>query len=65
VTYFKWFREWLVHLEHGAAVLAEDLAELVVRNDFPLVLRVLQVVLANVMPRPWTPLRCAAVVRCP
>ena len=40
----------LVHLEHADAVLTEDLAELVVGNNFPLVLGILQVVLANVIP---------------
>ena len=41
----------LVHFEHADPVLAaEDLLQLVVCNDFPLVLRILQVVLANVIP---------------
>src|SRR5205823_14409274 len=41
----------LVHLEHADLILAaEDLLQLVVSKDFPLVLRILQVVLANVIP---------------
>src|SRR5687768_11763476 len=47
---FQMVRQMLVHLEHAAAVLAEDLAQLVVRHNFSFVLRVLQVVLANVIP---------------
>src|SRR5438309_10347154 len=44
-------RKVLVHLEHADPVLAaEDLLQLVVGKDFPLVLRILQVVLANVVP---------------
>src|SRR4051812_1189449 len=43
-------REMLVHLEHGAAVLAEDLLQLVVCEDLPLVLRILEIVLADVVP---------------
>jgi len=39
----------LVHLEHGALVLAEDLLELVVGDDFALVLGVMQVVLLDVV----------------
>ena len=41
----------LVHFEHADPVLApKDLLQLVVSHDFPFVLRVLQVVLANVIP---------------
>src|SRR6476469_651399 len=41
----------LVHFEHADPVLApEDLLQLVVSKNFPLVLRVLQVVLADVIP---------------
>ena len=43
-------RQMLVHFEHGALVDAKDLLELVVGKNFPLVIRVLQVVLANVIP---------------
>src|SRR5437868_15538786 len=42
--------EVLVHLEHGHLVLAEDPPELVVGQDFTAVLRVLQVVQADVLP---------------
>ena len=42
--------EVLVHFEHGHLVLAEDLPELVVGQDFAAVLRVLQVVRADVLP---------------
>src|SRR5438067_2976517 len=42
--------EVLVHLEHGHLVLAEDLRELAVREDLAAVLRVLQVVRADVLP---------------
>ena len=47
---FQMVRQMLVHLEHAAAVLAEDLLQLVVRQDFSFVLRILQVVLANMIP---------------
>src|SRR3954466_13815615 len=48
---FQVVRQMLVHLEHADSVLApEDLLQLVVSEDFSLVLRVLQVVLANVVP---------------
>src|SRR6478672_4869154 len=44
-------RQMLVHFEHADAVLApEDLLQLVVSQDFPFVLRVLQVVFTNVIP---------------
>jgi hypothetical protein len=43
----------LVHFEHGHLVLTEDLPELVVGQDFAAVLRVLQVVRADVLR--WTP----------
>src|SRR4051794_37316783 len=43
-------REVLVHLEHGALVLAEDLLQLVVGEDLALVLWVLKVVLLDVVP---------------
>jgi hypothetical protein len=39
--------EVLVHFEHGHLVLAEDLPELVVGQDFAAVLRVLQVVIRS------------------
>jgi hypothetical protein len=42
--------EVLVHLEHRHLVLAEDLLELVVSQDLAAVLRVLQVVRADVLP---------------
>ena len=40
----------LVHLEHRAAVLAEDLLQLVVGQDLALVRRILQVVLPDMVP---------------
>jgi hypothetical protein len=40
--------EVLVHLEHGHLVLAENPPELVIGHDFAAVLRVLQVVRADV-----------------
>src|SRR6185369_16164775 len=43
-------RQVLVHFEHGALVGAKDFPELVVCKNFPLVIRVLQVVLANMIP---------------
>src|SRR5271169_2704506 len=42
--------EVLAHLEHGHLVLAEDSPELVIGHDFAAVLRVLQVVRADVLP---------------
>src|SRR5277367_1736714 len=42
--------EVLVHLEHGHLVLAEDSPELVIGHDFAAVLRVLQVMRADVLP---------------
>src|SRR5882757_3556676 len=42
--------EVLVHLKHGHLVLAEDPPELVIGHDFAAVLRVLQVVRADVLP---------------
>src|SRR5438270_13880401 len=42
--------EMLVHLEHCHLVRAEDFRELVVRQDLAAVLRVLQVVRADVLP---------------
>src|SRR4051812_3998831 len=43
-------RQMLVHLEHRAPIGTENLAKLVVGDDLALVLRVLQVVLADVVP---------------
>src|SRR6476646_2851348 len=44
-------RQMLIHFEHADPVLTpKDLLQLVVSHDFPFVLRVLQVVLANVVP---------------
>ena len=40
----------LVHFEHGALVGAKNLAEFVVSKNFPLIVRILQVILANVIP---------------
>src|SRR5881398_628413 len=42
--------QMLVHLEHRAAILAEDLPQLVVGDDLALVLRVLQIVLLDMVP---------------
>src|SRR5690348_17506241 len=48
---FQMVREVLVHLEHADAILAaEDRLERRIRHDFPFVLRVLQVVFADVVP---------------
>ena len=46
----KVLRQMLVHFEHGALVGPKDLPKLVVCKNFPLVIRVLQVVLANMGP---------------
>src|SRR5512139_1597916 len=43
-------RQVLVHFEHGALVGSKDLPQLVVSKNFPLIIRVLQVVLANMVP---------------
>src|ERR1700712_2246699 len=43
-------REMLVHLEHRAAILAENLLQLVVGDDLALVLGVLKIVLLDVIP---------------
>jgi len=43
-------REVLVHLEHGHLVLAENLTQLVVGQDLASVLRILQIVGADVFP---------------
>ena len=42
--------EVLVHLEHGYLILAENIAESIVSQNFSAVLRILQVVRANVLP---------------
>src|SRR3954466_5879476 len=42
--------EEVVHLDQGHAVLAEHGLELLVRHDLPLVLRVLELVLFDVVP---------------
>src|SRR4029453_5252596 len=55
----KVLRQVLVHFEHRALVGAKDLAELVVCKNFPLVIRILQVVLAKMTP----PLRNALATR--
>src|SRR6185369_8041158 len=43
-------RQMLVHLEHRAAILAENFSQLVVRDDLALVLRILEIVLLDMVP---------------